>query len=219
MTVHELTDDRAPESVEQHRARATASPAVLANPAALGLAGFALANLLLSVINAGWLPQSAIPAVLPLGFFAGGIAQLIAAAGEFRRGNTFGATGFGSYGVFWLALVGFLGVEVAKFPSPAAANHALAVFLLCWLIWTVLLWVATFRVSMVLNLLFLNLIAVFAFLAAGLGFNNTALVHVGGYLGIVLSAIGFYGALEAVVNETFGRPVIPNRLLAPFHLR
>ena len=219
MTVRELTDDRARESVEQHRARAVAGPAVLANPAALGLAGFALANLLLSVINAGWLPQSAIPAVLPLGFFAGGIAQLIAAAGEFRRGNTFGATGFGSYGVFWLALVGFLGVEVPKFPSLAAANHALAVFLLCWLIWTVLLWVATFRVSMVLNLLFLNLIAVFAFLAAGLGFNNTALVHVGGYLGIVLSAIGFYGALEAVVNETFGRPVIPNRLLAPHHLR
>ena len=42
MTVHELTDDRAPESVEQHRARAAVSPAVLANPAALGLAGFAL---------------------------------------------------------------------------------------------------------------------------------------------------------------------------------
>lgn len=79
--------------------------------------------------------------------------------GEFRRGNTFGATGFGSYWVFWLALVGFLGVEEPKFPSPAAASHALAVFLLCWLIWTVLLWVATFRVSLVLNLLFLDLIA------------------------------------------------------------
>jgi hypothetical protein len=39
MTVHELTDDRAPESVEQHRARAVASPAVLANPAALGWRG------------------------------------------------------------------------------------------------------------------------------------------------------------------------------------
>lgn len=178
-----------------------------------------MANLLLNVINAGWLPQSAMPAVLPLAFFAGGIAQLIAAVCEFRRGNTFGVTAFGSYGVFWLALVGFLGLEEPKFPSPAAASHALAVFLLCWLIWTVVLWVATFRVSLVLNLLFLDLIAVFAFLAAGLGFGNTTLVHVGGYLGIVLSVIGFYGALEAVVNETFGRPVIPNRLLAPHHLR
>jgi uncharacterized protein len=225
MTVREFTEDRARESEEHHRARAATStraatsPAMLANPAALGLAGFALANLLLNVINAGWLPHSAIPAVLPLAFFGGGIAQLIAAAVEFRRGNTFGATAFGSYGVFWLALVGFLGVEVPKFPSPAAANHALAVFMLCWLIWTVLLWVATFRVSLVLNLLFLNLIAVFAFLTAGLGFGNTTLVHVGGYLGIVLSVIGFYGALETVINETCDRPVIPNRLLTPRHLR
>ena len=90
MTVHELTQDRARESEEQHRASAAASPVILANPAALGLAGFALANLLLNVINAGWLPQSAMPAVLPLAFFAGGIAQLIAAVCEFRRGNTFG---------------------------------------------------------------------------------------------------------------------------------
>jgi succinate-acetate transporter protein len=42
---------------------------------------------------------------------------------------------------------------------------------------------------------------------------------VGGYLGIVLSVIGFYGALETVVNETFGRPVVPNRVLVPRHLR
>jgi uncharacterized protein len=221
MTVRDLTDNRArgPLADEQHRARPAANPAVLANPTALGLAGFALANLLLNVINAGWLPQSAMPAVLPLAFFAGGIAQLIAAAWEFRRGNTFGVTAFGSYGVFWLALVGFLALEEPKFPSPAAASHALAVFLMCWLIWTVLLWVASFRVSLVLNLLFLNLIGVLAFLATGLGFGNTTLVHVGGYLGIVLSVIGFYGALETVVNETFGRPVIPNRLLVPRHLR
>ena len=41
MTVHELTHDRARESEEQHRARAAARPVMLANPAALGLAGFA----------------------------------------------------------------------------------------------------------------------------------------------------------------------------------
>ena len=35
----------------------------------------------------------------------------------------------------------------------------------------------------------------------------------------MLSVIGFYAALEAVVNETFGRPAIPNWLLVPRHLR
>jgi uncharacterized protein len=206
-------------TAEHDRTTVAASAAVLANPAALGLAGFSLANLMLNVINVGWLPQSATPAVLPLAFFAGGIAQLIAAYGEFRRGNTFGVTAFGSYGVFWLALTGFLGLEVPKFASPAAANHALGVFMFCWLLWTVLMWVATFRVSLVINLLFLDLIGVFAFQAAGLTSGNIALVKIGGWFGIVLSVIGFYGALETVVNETFGRTVMPNRLLTPSHLQ
>jgi succinate-acetate transporter protein len=189
--------------------------AVVANPAALGLAGFAVANLMLNVINAGWLPQSAMPAVLPLAFFAGGIAQLVAAVGEFRRGSTFGATAFGSYGIFWLSLWGFLEFQMDKFPSEAAAHQALGVFLMCWLIWTVFVWIASFRVSVVLNLLFLDLIGVFAFQAAGFVSGSTMLVHVGGYFGIMLSVIGFYGAVETVVNETFGRTVLPNRLLSP----
>jgi succinate-acetate transporter protein len=204
---------------ERDETRVAANPAVLANPAALGLAGFSLANLLLNFINIGWFPLSDIPMVIPLGFFAGGLAQLIAAVAEARRGNTFGLTGFGSYGVFWLSIAGFFAWEQPEFGSTAAFNHALAAFLLCWLVWTVLVWVATFRVSLVLNLLFLDLIGVFAFQAAGLGFDSTTLVRVGGWFGIVLSVIGFYGALEAVVNETFGRSVIPNRLLVPHHLR
>lgn len=198
-------------------ARIGTAPAVrtLANPAALGLAGFSLANLLLNMINAGFLAESALPAVLPLAVFGGGIAQLMAAAGEYQRGNTFGTTAFGSYGAFWLALWAFFAFRQGEFATPAAANHALAMFLLCWAIWTVLVWVASFRVSLVLNLLFLDLIGVFAFQAAGLGFDNMSLVRIGGYLGILLSVIGFYAALEVVVNETFGRPLIPNRLLVP----
>jgi succinate-acetate transporter protein len=194
-------------------------PSAPANPAALGLAGFAVANLMLNFINSGWLPQSALPGVLPLAFFAGGLAQLIAAIGEFRRGDTFGTTAFGSYGVFWLSLWGFFTFEENKFPTQAVAHHALAVFLGCWLIWTVFVWIASFRVSVVLNLLFLDLIGVFAFLSAGFAFGNQSLVHIGGYLGIVLSVIGFYGAVAALVNETFGRRVVPNRELIPRSVR
>lgn len=192
-----------------------AASTTFANPASLGLAGFSLANLLLNIINSGFLAESSIPGVLPLALFAGGIAQLIAAAAEFRRGNTFGLTAFGAYGVFWLSLWAFFTFEQSKFPTPAAANQTLAMFLLCWFIWTVLVWIASFRVSLVLNLLFLDLMGVFAFQAAGFGFDNTTLIRVGGYLGLALSAIGFYAALEIIVNETFGKAVVPNLALAP----
>ncbi|MBF4572498.1 acetate uptake transporter [Herbiconiux sp. VKM Ac-1786] len=42
-------------------------------------------------------------AVLGLGLFYGGIAQLIAGIWEFVQANTFGALAFVSYGAFWLA--------------------------------------------------------------------------------------------------------------------
>ncbi len=205
-----FTDPMADERLAPRAASTT-----FANPAALGLAGFSLANLLLNIINAGFLAESSIPGVLPLALFAGGIAQLMAAVGEFRRGNTFGITAFGSYGVFWLSLWAFFTFEQSQFPTPTVANHTLAVFLLCWFIWTVLVWIASFRVSVVLNLLFLDLMGVFAFQAAGFGFDNTTFIRVGGYLGLLLSAIGFYAALEVIVNETFGKVIVPNRALAP----
>ena len=208
-----FTDPMADERLAPRAASTT-----LANPASLGLAGFALANLLLNVINAGFLGESSLPAVLPLALFAGGLAQVLAAIGEFRRGNTFGTTAFGSYGVFWLSLWAFFTFEQTQFPTPAAANHTLAVFLLCWFIWTVLVWIASFKVSVVLNVLFLDLMGVFAFQAAGFGWDNTTLVRVGGYLGLLLSAIGFYAALEVIVNETFGKVVVPNRALTPAHM-
>src|SRR5580698_5453369 len=68
----------------------------MANPAPLGLAGFGLTTVVLSSINAGWLPPEAVPVVVPLAFAFGGIAQLIAGVLEFKTGNTFGMVAFSS---------------------------------------------------------------------------------------------------------------------------
>ena len=67
------------------------SPPKIANPAALGLAGFALTTFLLSAKNAG-LPVG--DAFLGFAFFYGGAAQLLAGMWEFPSGNTFGALAF-----------------------------------------------------------------------------------------------------------------------------
>ena len=53
-----------------------------ANPAPLGLAAFGLTTVVLSAINAGWLTPDAVPAVVPLAFAFGGLAQL---CGSFLR--------------------------------------------------------------------------------------------------------------------------------------
>ena len=72
----------------------------MADPAPLGLAAFALTTFLLSLFNAGLLPEVGIAVVFPLAAFYGGLAQFVAGIMEFRNNNTFGATAFTSYGAF-----------------------------------------------------------------------------------------------------------------------
>ena len=63
-----------------------------ANPAPLGLGGFAATTFILSVINANLVSLAGgVGAVLAVALAYGGIAQLLAGMWEFRTGNTFGA--------------------------------------------------------------------------------------------------------------------------------
>ena len=76
---------------------------VPANPAPLGLAGFAMTTFVLSIFNAHLVSTAGEGVVLGLALAYGGIAQLLAGMWEFRTGNTFGAVAFSSYGAFWIS--------------------------------------------------------------------------------------------------------------------
>src|SRR5919206_1102284 len=89
----------------------------IADPAPLGLAGFALTTFLLSLVNAGVIPAGAEPVVLGLALAYGGLAQLLAGMWEFRKGNTFGATAFGSYGAFWISFWALVTFYLPKIPT------------------------------------------------------------------------------------------------------
>ena len=73
------------------------------NPAPLGLLGFGMTTVLLNLHNAGFFELNAM--ILAMGICYGGIAQIIAGAMEWKKSNTFAATAFISYGLFWLSLV------------------------------------------------------------------------------------------------------------------
>ena len=102
----------------EEREKLYLTPAKFANPAPLGLGGFALTTFVLNVHNAGLID---IGAALPLGLFYGGLAQLVAGFLEFRTGNTFGMTAFGSYGAFWIALASMAVMQMNKW-IPADAS-------------------------------------------------------------------------------------------------
>src|SRR6185312_10744908 len=75
-----------------------------ADPAPLGLAGFALTTFVLSMFNSNLVSSGGEPVVLGLALAYGGLAQLLAGMWEFRTGNTFGAVAFSSYGALDLVL-------------------------------------------------------------------------------------------------------------------
>ena len=77
---------------------------VTADPSALGLFGLALITFVASSQKLGL--TSGVSYVLPWAIFLGATAQLIACINDFKHDNTFGATAFGAYAMFWYA-VGF----------------------------------------------------------------------------------------------------------------
>ena len=102
---------------------------VFANPAPLGLIGFGLTTVILSLINAGVLPKGGEPVVLPLAFAFGGFVQMLAGLMEFRCGNTFGTVAFLSYGAFWwwFSLLILLGKNGALDLTQAVSGVALSI--------------------------------------------------------------------------------------------
>ena len=185
-----------------------ASPMKLANPGPLGLLGFGLTTCVLSAVNAGLLPHEAVAAVVPLAFAYGGVAQIIAGILEFRTGNTFGMVAFTSYGLFWwwFALLNWtIGSGWLKAPPASAA----ATVLLLWGVFTLLLWIVTFRLSKAVWSIFLLLTITFFLLAAGDYGLGASLGRMGGWLGLVTGIDAMLVGFLEVLNATAGRVVVP----------
>ena len=180
-----------------------------ANPAALGLVGFGLTTVMLSLINAGILPKGGEPVVLPLAFAFGGLIQIIAGLLEFKAGNTFGMVAFLAYGAFWwwfafLVLLGSVGVL-----DLSQAGSTIAVTLIGWGVFTLYMWVATFKATKALWWVFLTLWITFFLLGFGdlLGIGGVS--QAGGWVGLLCGLIAMYTSFAIVTNETFGRAVLP----------
>jgi len=180
-----------------------------ANPAALGLVGFGLTTVLLSLINAGVLPKGGEPVVIPLAMAFGGTIQIIAGLLEVKLGNTFGMTAFMSYGAFWwwfalLLILGGNGVLDLK-----EAGSTIGVALLLWGVFTLYMWISTFALSRLLFLIFLTLWVTFFLLAAGNLMDSPSLGRLGGWLGLICGSLAMYGSFAITTNATFGKTVLP----------
>ncbi len=178
----------------------------LANPGPLGLGGFALTTFVLNVHNAGLID---IGAALPLGLFYGGLAQLVAGFLEFQTGNTFGMTAFGSYGAFWIALASMVLMEMNKWISAEASMGWLLTTLIAWTIFTLILWIGTFNHNKALVWVFTTLLILFVLLDVAVATSNPIITHIAGWEGIFCAATAWYLMAAIVINDSYGRTVLP----------
>lgn len=180
----------------------------IADPGPLGLAAFAATTFVLSSFNAHLIDQNLLIVVLPLALFYGGLMQVLAGMWEFKKGNTFGATAFGSYGAFWLSYAAYVKFVVGDLPADTA-NQATGLYLLIWAIFTVYMTVAALRTNAALFAVFLALSATFIVLTIAEFDKSVGITKVGGWLGLVTAVFAWYASFAVVTNSTWKRTVIP----------
>jgi hypothetical protein len=124
----------------------------------------------------------------------------------FKRGNTFAATAFSSFGAFWWS---FYLIEVVFAKSlGTAAGPILGLYLATWGLFTLYMFIASLHGTRAVQVVFFLLTLTFLFLAIGAwGWfaAGTTLTHIGGYLGIA----ALYTSFADVLNATARRVILP----------
>ena len=177
-----------------------------ANPAPLGLFGFGMTTVLLNIHNAGIYEMSSM--ILAMGIFYGGLAQIIAGIMEWKKKNTFGTVAFTSYGLFWLTLVALIVMPKLGWADKTSAA-GMVCYLTLWGIFTLLLFIGTLKLNRALQVVFGTLALLFFLLAIGDATESAAVKTCTGYEGIFCGLSAMYAAIAQVLNEVYGKTVLP----------
>ncbi|MGA3191194.1 MAG: acetate uptake transporter [Candidatus Bathyarchaeia archaeon] len=183
----------------------------LANPAPLGLLAFGLTTVLLNLFNAGLLLSTSLSMILAMGLAYGGLAQIIAGAMEFKKGNTFGTVAFSSYGFFWWSIVFLILLPklVPGLPNSFDDSQAMAAYFFMWGLFTFVMFFGTLKANRAIQFVFMSLAILFFMLTASQITGNATLLNITGYEGVVCGLSAVYLGLAEVLNEAHGKAFLP----------
>jgi succinate-acetate transporter protein len=194
--------DRPAQSVE-----VTAVPPI-ADPAPLGLAGFALTTFLLSAANAHWIRGTG-NEWLGYAFAYGGLVQLLAGMWEFRNRNVFGATAFSTYGGFWIGLALYAELVAPHATSVAQVANDEGWIVLAFLIFNTYMLLWSLFVSKAVLGVFLTLEVTEILLVIGnWNAHGIGYLKAGGVVGVITAAVAWYTSSAGVINGMAGRHVL-----------
>ncbi|KAG5419536.1 mug86 [Candida metapsilosis] len=190
----------------------TTYPTSHMNPAPIGLCGFALTCFVLSLFNTQAMGITIPNAVVSLACFYGGAIQFLAGLFEFATGNTFALTVLVSYGAFWLSYATFFiesfGVGAA-FKDTDQFQNAVGIFLLGWVVFTLLILLTTMKSTWEFFLIFVFLEVTFILLACGELTGKVGVTRAGGVTGLITAFIAWYNAFSGTATQ-FNSYIVPH---------
>jgi succinate-acetate transporter protein len=89
------------------------------------------------------------------------------------------------------------------------AGSAVGLYLIAWGIFTFYMWIASFRTTAAISLVFLLLWITFVVLGIGEAAGSETISKIGGYVGIATALAAWYASFAGVLNSTFGRTTLP----------
>jgi hypothetical protein len=121
----------------------------------------------------------------------------------------FGAIAFLSYGFFWISFTLLVILPKAGF-APATSADGLAWYMFIWGIFTTGMFVATLKkASWGLVILFFTVVLLFMLLASHFWTLSENLLKAAGIEGAICGLIAVYLAIAELLNETYGKTVLP----------
>jgi succinate-acetate transporter protein len=176
-----------------------------ANPATLVLFGFGMTTILLNIHNAGFFELNAM--IMGMVIFFGGLQQVIAGIMEWKKGNLFAMTAFTSYGFFWISLVALWTLPLMGVTKPD--RPSMGFYLGLWGVFTFALFIGTLKGKTIGKLIFGSLVLLFVLLSIASFTGNNSIHTFAGYEGILCGSFAFYEAAAIVINEKFGKDILP----------
>jgi len=181
------------------------------DPSALGLFGLAIVTLVASSQKLGI--TSGTSFVIPWAIFLGGFAQLFACINDSKRNNVLGTTTFGGFALFWFAVAVSWMMKGGVFGETLAASIdglQLGFAFLGYLVFSLFL---TFGFASTNKVLFVDLIFI-DLLFIGLTLSSFDILpkfthHLAAFSELAISIISFYGFGATVLNQHYGKIVLP----------
>jgi len=182
----------------------------------LGLPTFIVGAVALGLTLTGYVSAASQGAAIPIILLATGIGLIAATGWAARLAQSAVVAVFGIFAGFWLSYAFLLlGLGHNWYGvAPADVTHAVALFLISWMVIIGALGLATLALPWTYTLLFAFVELALALVLAGALRASSTLTHLGGYSVFAFAAVGlymFFGACRAATGGSalpLGRPVL-----------